>query len=662
MANTLTVDVDVNVAGLPDLKDVSSELDDVGKAHSNLGNVSQGVFQGIGQSVARMGTDLISSGVSFVIDGITTSIGLASDASESANKAQALFGSSYDTVAKAAEGSATSVGLSSGKYLELAGTLGNLTTNLGFTGDEAAGMSVDMLQLAGDLGSFNNADPTDVVNAMGAAFRGETEPIRQFGVFLDDATVKSKAMEMGLYDGKGAIDQNAKAQATYALILQQTGAAQGDFAKTSDGLANQQKINAAIQENAWASFGTALVPIATTFTQLLTPAIQGITTVLGFLADNIPTVIAVLIPLGIAIAATVVPPFVAWAIATLAATWPLLAIAAAVGAVVFILDQLGILDQIIGWFQTMANVVMAALKPAIDAVIGVFQQAVSVVQQIAQALSGPLDTALGVVRQAFDVVKGIIEAVAGALKGPLDAALGIVRAAFDVLKKAIDVVIGIIGTAIDIFTKVAGVLKGPVDLAIGVVKGSFDVLQKGISAAAGLINGVIDGVGKVFSALSTTASNVFSSIGKVFGDLWSGIQRTGQSISDFLGGIFKPLGDAINSVMKIVADAWNGFARFWNGLSINIPRINIPGTDVGVGGGSFGLPHLPLLAKGGIAMNPMLAGIAEKGPEAVIPLSRLPMGQTVNVYVTAGVGDPVAIGREIVEAIKSFERANGPAF
>jgi hypothetical protein len=662
MANTLTVDVDVNVAGLPDLKDVSSELDDVGKAHSNLGNVSQGVFQGIGQSVARMGTDLISSGVSFVIDGITTSIGLASDASESANKAQALFGDSYDQVAKAAETSATSVGLSSGKYLDLAGTLGNLTTNLGFSGDEAAGMSVDMLQLAADVGSFNNADPTDVVNAMGAAFRGETEPIRQFGVFLDDATVKGKAMEMGLYDGKGAIDQNAKAQATYALILAQTGAAQGDFAKTSDGLANQQKINAAEQENAWATFGTALVPIATTFTQLLTPAIQGITTVLGFLADNIPTVIAVLIPLGIAIAATVVPPFVAWAIATLAATWPLLAIAAAVGAVVFILDQLGILDQIISWFQQTAQVVMAALKPAIDTVIGIFQQALGVVQQVASALQGPLDTALGVVRQAFDIVAGVIGKVADVLKGPLDLALKGVGFYFQLVGTYIDVVISILKVVWDVFMKVADALRGPVNAAIGIVRSAFDVLKGAIDTAGKLIGSAIDAVGKVFTALQTTANTVFGAIGKVFGDLWTGIQNTGKSIMSFLGGIFQPLADAINSVMKIVADAWNGFARFWNGLSINIPRINIPGTDVGVGGGSFGLPHLPMLAKGGIAMHPMLAGIAERGPEAVVPLDRLPMGQTVNVYVTAGVGDPVAIGREIVEAIKSFERANGPAF
>ena len=170
---------------------------------------------------------------------------------------------------------ATAVGLSSGAYLSLAGDLGNLTTNLGFTGDEAANMSVDMLSLAADMGSFNNAITEDVVFAMGAAFRGESEPIRQFGVFLDDATVKAKAMELGLYDGVGALDANAKASATYQLIMEQTTAAQGDFAETSTGLANSQKIAAAQQEEAWTKFGTALVPIATLFTNLMTPAIEG---------------------------------------------------------------------------------------------------------------------------------------------------------------------------------------------------------------------------------------------------------------------------------------------------------------------------------------------------------------------------------------------------
>ena len=45
-----------------------------------------------------------------------------------------------------------------------------------------------------------------------------------------------------------------------------------------------------------------------------------------------------------------------------------------------------------------------------------------------------------------------------------------------------------------------------------------------------------------------------------------------------------------------------------------------------------------------------------------MPLDRALGGHTVNVYIEAGVGDPVAIGREVVEVIRAYESANGPAF
>ena len=637
MANQLTVDVNVDVSGLPDLKDVGTALDDVATKSSKSGEVQKGVWQGVGQQVTRMGTDLISSGVNVVIDNVGNSIGLASDKAESADKANRLFGSSYGIVDQASQNAARTVGLSSGAYLEQAGILGNLTTNLGFSGDEAASMSVDMVQLAADVGSFNNAPTADVVQAMGAAFRGESEPIRAFGVFLDDASVKQQAMAMGLYDGVGAIDANAKAQATYAIILQDTAAAQGNFADTSTGYANTQKIAAAEQEEAWTTFGAALVPIATQFTQLLTPAVQGITAVLGVLADNIPTVIAVLVPLGILVLATIVPPFLAWAAATIAATWPLLAIAAAVGAVIFILDQLGILDVIIGWMRQLADVLIAALKPAIDAIIGVGR-----------------------------TVFGVLGDVANTLQGPLQAGLNLVTGAFDLLKTPINLVVDVVGTVWDVFTKLVSLLRGPVDVAIGIVKGLFEGLVRAIQLGAGFIGTVIGGIQTVFQTLQRIAQDVMGAISSAWNTLWTGIQNIGNQLKTFLGGVFQPLADAINTVMGVVKDAWNAFARAWNGFQINIPKIEIPNPLGGfftLGGGSIGLPHLPTLGKGGIVTAPTLLIAGERGAEAIVPLgSGFGSGQTINVYVEAGVGDPVAIGREIVETIRAYERANGPAF
>ena len=75
--------------------------------------------------------------------------------------------------------------------------------------------------------------------------------------------------------------------------------------------------------------------------------------------------------------------------------------------------------------------------------------------------------------------------------------------------------------------------------------------------------------------------------------------------------------------------------------------------------------EIPALAKGGIVTGPTLALIGEAGPEAVIPLTgkNAGMGNTINITVNAGVGTNGAqVGREIVDAIKKYERASGPVF
>ena len=88
-------------------------------------------------------------------------------------------------------------------------------------------------------------------------------------------------------------------------------------------------------------------------------------------------------------------------------------------------------------------------------------------------------------------------------------------------------------------------------------------------------------------------------------------------------------------------------------------------------GGVGAIPSdlFPGLAHGGSAMagRPYLVG--ERGPELFVPGSNgnvVPNnamgGNTYQINVTAGVGDPRAIGQQIVEYVKKFEQANGPVF
>jgi hypothetical protein len=74
---------------------------------------------------------------------------------------------------------------------------------------------------------------------------------------------------------------------------------------------------------------------------------------------------------------------------------------------------------------------------------------------------------------------------------------------------------------------------------------------------------------------------------------------------------------------------------------------------------------MPMMAAGGIVTRPTIAMIGEAGPEAVVPLSgrNSGMGNTYNINVNAGMGTSGAqVGKEIVDAIKRFEKTSGPVF
>jgi hypothetical protein len=255
------------------------------------GGVGGALLGGVGLGAGLSAYNLVSNVVTGTIEKIGQSLTLASDKAEAASKANVLFGASYGIIEKASKTAATAVGLSSGAYLEAAGNLGNLITNFGITGDAGAEMSRSMVQLAADMGSFNNASTEEVTQAMGSAFVGETEPLRRFGVMLSAAAVSAKAVELGLAKSAKEVSQSAKVQATYALILEQTTKAQGDFARTADGKANADRIRAAQYEEALTKLGEVITPLY----QKAMPLLAAATTAVIDVLVNLGTFIAPLV-------------------------------------------------------------------------------------------------------------------------------------------------------------------------------------------------------------------------------------------------------------------------------------------------------------------------------------------------------------------------------
>lgn len=233
----------------------SKQIGSIRKESTGLG----GAFQ-----AAQRNWLALSAGIAGATGAVVAVKGLAdaaSDLAESQSKANVVFGSSVGLVNSFSQASATGYGIARQAALEATASFGNMFKTTGLAEQASASMSVTMTKLAADMASFNNEDPSDMLLRLRSGLAGEAEPLRRFGVLLSEAAVKAKAMELGIGDASGKLTEAEKVQARYALILEQTAVQQGDFARTSDGLANQQRILAAQMADLRAEIGTALLPV-----------------------------------------------------------------------------------------------------------------------------------------------------------------------------------------------------------------------------------------------------------------------------------------------------------------------------------------------------------------------------------------------------------------
>ena len=242
-----------------------------GRIAAGLKNLGAGIAQGIGQGIVGV----VSSAASAVGDFAAGSVEKFSSLEDATGAASVVFGDSMGKIIEQSKTAAGNLGMSKSQVIDAANVFGTFGKSAGLSGDSLAGFSTKMTGLAGDMASFKGTSPEQAIEAIGAALRGETEPIRAYGVMLDDASMRNEAMKMGLIKTtKEALTPQQKVLAAQALILKQTSDAQGDFARTSDSTANTQKRLSATMENLQASLGEKLAPAVTAVAQGVLDAIE----------------------------------------------------------------------------------------------------------------------------------------------------------------------------------------------------------------------------------------------------------------------------------------------------------------------------------------------------------------------------------------------------
>ncbi|GEB46945.1 hypothetical protein MTE01_28900 [Microbacterium testaceum] len=192
----------------------------------------------------------------------------------------------------------TSVGLAKNDYNELAVLIGSQLKNAGTPMDELAGKTNGLVAAGADMASMFGGTTKEAVEAISSALKGERDPIERYGVSLNEAKIQAKMAEDAMNGVTYASEEQAKAAATLALIMAQTGDAQGNFARESQTYEGVMQRLSASWQNVTTTIGQGFLPIATAGGSVLLgmmPSIQGVADKFASLAPAIQGVVEILL-------------------------------------------------------------------------------------------------------------------------------------------------------------------------------------------------------------------------------------------------------------------------------------------------------------------------------------------------------------------------------
>lgn len=233
----------------------------------------------VGTTLKRVGTVVAAAlSVKAIVSFGKSCIDLGSDLTEVQNVVDVTFGSLNKQVDKFAKGAIKQFGLSETAAKRYTSTMGSMLKSMGLTTDQAYDMSTTMTGLTGDMASFYNLDAETAFEKIRSGISGETEPLKQLGINMSVANLEAYALAQGITKSYNSMTQAEQAMLRYNYLLDATADAQGDFARTSGGWANQTRILAMQFDSIKASIGQGLI-------MALTPALNVINSIISKLSE-----------------------------------------------------------------------------------------------------------------------------------------------------------------------------------------------------------------------------------------------------------------------------------------------------------------------------------------------------------------------------------------
>ncbi|MFN3819951.1 phage tail tape measure protein [Blastomonas sp.] len=482
------------------------------------------------------------------------------------------FGNTSALMNQWAEDTGKSMGRARSELKEAALAFGTLFKQAAPTEEAAARLSQRFAVLAQNASSFYNVSADDAMQRLRSGLTGEAEPLRRFGVFLSEAAVNAKALELGMIKVGEELNEQGKIMARAALITEKLADANGDVERTAGSFANQVRaLKANIQELA-EELGTRFLPYAERVVGWVQAAVHWIKE----LPDSVKNA-----AIGFGLFAAAIGPVVLALGAIAAAVLPLFL--ANMGpvflAISAIINPLGtavvVLGKLAGEFGLLSRA-LGLLTGGAARFLGPWGLVVSAVMLFSDSIASAMRGIGAMIRETLGPKAEALISRFGALFEELDRAFR--EIADSPLGQFFTMLIDIVGVLIDVLLRLAGA---------------------GIIAAIGALLDVITGVAEYVQGVVQTVSKLLQ------GD-WEGawqaagntVARAVQRIANLIRGVMPWLAGALDLMARLTGDGsplssgGKGKSGGWSGSAIGFMAgaANKATEAAETSGGNYAIP------------------------------------------------------------------------
>lgn len=568
------------------------------EANSHL-EKTQGRFDGLNEKLDRVGDKMKNVGGKMsatltlpILAGAGLAVKSFSDLQETLNKVDVSFGNQSATVKAWAQDSIKSMGLARQSALDATALFGDMGTGMGQTQTEASKMSMGLTQLGADMASFKNVSFERAQTALAGIYTGETEALKGLGIVMTQTNLEEFARSKGINKSMQEMSQAELVQLRYNYVMDKTKNAQGDFIRTSDGIANKTRIQAERTKELSAQFGEKLAPAYNKLLDTGGKVLDFFNKLSGGQQKALLIAVAVVAALGplIMIVGNLITAVKALNVAfTFLAANP---IVLAITGIILVIAGLAYLiyrnwDTLKAFFIGLWNTVKKAFESFTGWVSRVFGP---IIDGIVKAWQGIVSFFTGLwngVKSVFNAIVGFFQkwglTILAILFWPFTLAVGIIMTHWETIKTFFQ---GVINFIIAVFTPI-------VEFYRMIFSTAWNIIVTIWNAAVGFFSGIWNGIVAIFNQVVGFYAMVFGTAWNIIVSIWSAVTGFFLGIWNSIVAIFTPIigwfSGIFSSAFNAIRNIFNGVAGYFRGVWNSIVSIfSSIGTSVGDAiGGAF---------------------------------------------------------------------------